>query len=303
MGTRIAMATRWKDLRQVTVPTCLVLTMLQALPVGALPTSIPPCVGDCDSSQYVTVDEVLVGVNIALGQQQLAVCSAFDRDANESLTVDELISGVDAALNGCTVPAAEGPFISALTLARADDIIVDPVDLDEIGRPVYVRPFGSGFSLIVEGKIGPSGAEVAHEVFETAPFDPADRPDIQMIVSSPLGDGSAAVCDTADDPIGGVPAADPFAFHERQGITDVINEMSCRVNGGARTNGRDACTVSQRGNDFGFAFVSEESAVQYCLPFARAWALPGGDTVIAVRLLDMLGNPGEIGEIVVRVPE
>jgi hypothetical protein len=271
-------------------------------PVKALPTSVPACVGDCDASQQVTVDEVLVGVNIALGQQQVAVCPAFDRDASESLTVDELVSGVDTALNGCVTNQAEGPIISALTLARADDIIVEPIDFDALNRPIFLRPFGSGFSLIVEGRVGPNGIELGHEVFETAPFDPADRPDIEVIISSPLGDGSATVCDTRDDEVGGVPAAEPFGFHPRQNITDVINEMSCRVNGGARTNERDACTVSQRGNDFGFAFVSAETAVQYCLPFARAWALPPGDTVIAVRLLDMLGNPGEIAEVIVRIP-
>lgn len=269
---------------------------------AALPTSLPPCVGDCDASREVTVDEILVGVSVALGQRPLAACAPFDRDADLELTVDELVSGVDAALNGCHMAVAEGPFITRLLLARPDDVIIDPVDVDELGRQVFVRLFGSGFSLIVEARRGLSAAEVGRRVFAKAPSPPTERPDIQVLVSRALGDGSVAVCDIAGDVLGGVPAAEPFRFEGRdQGVTDVINEMSCRVDGGARTSNRDACTLSPRGDDFGYGFVDKSSEAQFCIRVARAWVLPVGDTVIAVRVLDTLGNPGEIREIVVRV--
>lgn len=269
---------------------------------AALPTSLPPCVGDCDASQEVTVDEILVGVNIALGQRPLPACAAFDRDADFELTVDELVSGVDAALNGCRTAVAEGPFITRLLLARPDDVIIDPADVDELGRDVFVRLFGSGFSLIVEARRGLSAADVGSRIFATAPSPPTERPDLQVIVSRPLGNGSVAVCDTAGDVPGGVPAAEPFRFEGHdQRVTDVINEMSCRVDDGARTSNRDACTLSPRGDDFGYGFVDQASEAQFCIRIARAWVLPVGDTVIAVRVLDALGNPGEIREIIVRV--
>jgi hypothetical protein len=277
------------------------IVLLSAGQAAALPTSLPPCTGDCDASKAVTVDEILIGVNIALGQRPLPTCDAFDRDDDRQLTVDELVSGVDSALNGCRPPPAEGPFITALTLVRPDDIVINPVGSDSLGREIFVRPFGSGFSVIVEARRGPSGAVVGHEVFARAPFPPTLRPDIQLIVSAPLGDGSAEVCDTHDGAIGGVPAAEPFGFDEHQAVTDVINEMSCRVDDGARTSDRDACTLSPHGDDFGYAFVDESSEAQFCVPIARAWALPVGDTVIAVRVLDILGYAGEIREIVVRV--
>lgn len=278
-------------------------TALAAAPLAAqLPTSLPLCIGDCDASATVTVDEILVGVNIALGQRGLATCRAFDRDGSDTLTVDELVSGVDAALNGCVVEEVEGPFLTTLTLARADDVIVNPADVDALGREIYVRPFGSGFSLVIEARPGLDGAEVGRVVFEAVPDPETLRPDIQVIVSSPLGDGSPAVCDDASDPPGGVRAAAPFVFHEHQVVTDVINEMSCRVDGGARSNDVDACTLSTRGNDFGFAFVDSTSKVQFCLPIARAWAFPVGDTVVAARVRNILGTAGEIGEIIVRIP-
>jgi hypothetical protein len=231
------------------------------------------------------------------------MCRAFDRDGSDELTVDELVSGVDAALNGCVFEEAEGPFITAMALVRADDVVVDtPVDIDDLGRPIFVRPFGSGFSVMVEARPGLDGAEVGHQVFEEAPDLPTLRPDIQIIVSSALGDGSPAVCDDESEPQGGVPAAEPFGFQEQVQVSNVINEMSCRIDGGARTNDVDACTLSRRGNDFGYAFYEPSSKVQFCLPIARTWAFPVGDTVIAARARDIIGNVGEIRELIVRIP-
>lgn len=59
------------------------------------------CTGDCDSSGSVTVDELVQGVNIALGTLSLDVCPSFDSDHSETVTVDELITAVGKALNSC----------------------------------------------------------------------------------------------------------------------------------------------------------------------------------------------------------
>jgi hypothetical protein len=58
-------------------------------------------VGDCNGDLEVTVDELVLGVNIALGQADLAQCLAFDANRDGSVTVDELIQGVNNALFGC----------------------------------------------------------------------------------------------------------------------------------------------------------------------------------------------------------
>ncbi len=68
------------------------------------PTPTPtlgPCVGDCDHNGSVTVDELVRGVNIALGYAALDDCRTFDRDRSEMVTVDELVVAANAALNGC----------------------------------------------------------------------------------------------------------------------------------------------------------------------------------------------------------
>src|SRR5215470_8065922 len=59
------------------------------------------CPGDCNGDGAVTVDELIVGVTIALGEQALSTCPAFDVRSDQVVTVDELLAAIDAALSGC----------------------------------------------------------------------------------------------------------------------------------------------------------------------------------------------------------
>jgi hypothetical protein len=52
-------------------------------------------------SGQVTVDELVKGVNIALGSAGLSSCRVFDADGNRQVTIDEIVKGVGAALGGC----------------------------------------------------------------------------------------------------------------------------------------------------------------------------------------------------------
>jgi hypothetical protein len=67
------------------------------------PTRTPggACVGDCNRDGAVTVDELVLGVNIALGNAEIEQCRAFDANGDGLITVDELIQGVNNALDGC----------------------------------------------------------------------------------------------------------------------------------------------------------------------------------------------------------
>jgi hypothetical protein len=59
------------------------------------------CAGDCNGNGQVTVDELLLGVNIALENLPLSACPTFDQDATGAVEVYELIAAVSNALNGC----------------------------------------------------------------------------------------------------------------------------------------------------------------------------------------------------------
>ncbi|MCX8072269.1 MAG: hypothetical protein N3C12_07450 [Candidatus Binatia bacterium] len=60
-----------------------------------------PCTGDCNGDGVVTIDELLLGVNIALEVRALDACPYFDVTADGAVTVDELLLAVGNALSGC----------------------------------------------------------------------------------------------------------------------------------------------------------------------------------------------------------
>ena len=59
------------------------------------------CVGDCGGDGKVTVEELITGVNVALGALAVGGCPSFDYNSDGRVTVDELIAGVNNALAGC----------------------------------------------------------------------------------------------------------------------------------------------------------------------------------------------------------
>jgi fibronectin-binding autotransporter adhesin len=65
--------------------------------------SVPPegCVGDCDASGKVTVNEVITMVSIALGDAPMAACEVGDMNGDHQITIDEILKAVNNALNGC----------------------------------------------------------------------------------------------------------------------------------------------------------------------------------------------------------
>jgi hypothetical protein len=71
--------------------------------MGAYEADVPAlaCTGDCNTSDDVTIDEIIQGVDIALGNATLDQCQAFDCNGNGHVTVDCIIGAVNTALFGC----------------------------------------------------------------------------------------------------------------------------------------------------------------------------------------------------------
>ncbi|MGH7786946.1 MAG: pectin acetylesterase-family hydrolase [Candidatus Binatia bacterium] len=66
---------------------------------AGLPTA---CVGDCSGNGVVTVNELYLGINIALGLgATLDQCPSFDTNGDGSVSVADLLKGVHSAFNGC----------------------------------------------------------------------------------------------------------------------------------------------------------------------------------------------------------
>lgn len=62
------------------------------------------CPADCNGDAAVTVDELVRGVRIALGEAALSECPPADADGDGQVAVRDLIAAVNAALGGCATP-------------------------------------------------------------------------------------------------------------------------------------------------------------------------------------------------------
>ena len=80
-------------------------------PTLPTPTPTPTCVGNCNGDRWVSVDELLMMVNIALGTAAPGTCVAGDANGDGQVTVDEILAAVNNSLNGCSgaLRAHQGP--------------------------------------------------------------------------------------------------------------------------------------------------------------------------------------------------
>jgi hypothetical protein len=88
----------------VSKPLAVLIALLAAL-ASAPAAALGPCVGDCDGNGAVGIDELLIGVNTALGLTAATRCPSFDVDADASVAINELLGGVRSALDGCLAPS------------------------------------------------------------------------------------------------------------------------------------------------------------------------------------------------------
>jgi hypothetical protein len=71
------------------------------------PTQTPtpgPCFGDCNTDGRVSIDELVLAVDIALGLLPVDQCEELDQEGDDEITIDEVVFAVVSAVFGC-VPA------------------------------------------------------------------------------------------------------------------------------------------------------------------------------------------------------
>jgi hypothetical protein len=195
--------------------------------------------------------------------------------------------------------ATNGPTIVRFGVARADGQVTQPDLVAGDGTPIYLRPLPQGFFVFVEVRRGPSNRDPGQVVFNSVADDPNALPDLQIVASRPLGNGSTRVCDDANSPpIGGVPAVNPPMFGGTQASANAINDLACRFD--FRGTSDSACTrnASQEA-----AFIFSNSRAQYCTlaGVGAELAFPTGDTRLTARVRDVVGAPGQPASIIIRV--
>ncbi len=152
------------------------------------------CVGDCDVSNNVTVDEVVVMVNVALGLGSVGSCTPGDPDESGTITVDEILTAVSNALAGCSEgvrltgiclrPTSSGLGAcdprTAITVSRCEDLglcLSDPMQRTFLGA-TETRAGGSwdvvvSASLIASATLHFEAAITNGVIYRTIDFGPA----------------------------------------------------------------------------------------------------------------------------------
>jgi hypothetical protein len=196
-----------------------------------------------------------------------------------------------------------GPIIGFFGLVLPNDALIGPSSVDPTGISIYERPFGSGFSLVVEAQRGASNQNVAKSA-----FDEFGRPDLQIQVDRPLGNGSALVCDDGhfQFEIGGVPAINPPSFANDQSVSDRLNDFACRFVNGAGLPTARACSdefacIRFANGRFGCVSTASPAPIQFCGQISQNLAFPVGDTLVTARARDVAGNLGPQAQLIIRV--
>ena len=167
--------------------------------------------------------------------------------------------------------------------------------------PIYERPLGFGFVIVVEGGPGDDVVAVGSSSFDHDPDNPGRRPDVQILTDRHLGNGSAEVCGHSVSTFGGVQAVPSLGFEVTQPVSAAINDFGCRfIDGTGRPRGRlpnSACVLSEGGV---YQFATAQSQIQFCATVSRQAEFSVGDTRLRVRLRNVDGQTGGIREIIVR---
>ncbi len=127
-----------------------VLATLLALPASARAA----CVGDCNGDAIITVNEIVLGVNIALGSDDISACSVFDTDNTQAVEIYELIASVGNLLNGCNAgtpqkanksgPIAVSPDGQTVVAANTDTDTISIFDVGADGQLTKVKEVAVG---------------------------------------------------------------------------------------------------------------------------------------------------------------
>jgi len=122
------------------------------------------CVGDCDRDDTVTVDEVVKGINIALGNLPIEACPVFDRDSDTRVSVDELIRAVNNALDGCPAVATVTPTATVtpnvLTPTATETPVPTAVHFCDL--PGSVQTTANGLVVVAGGPTGTPDLSFLH---------------------------------------------------------------------------------------------------------------------------------------------
>jgi Tol biopolymer transport system component len=138
------------------------------------------CAGDCNADGFVTVDELLTGVGIALGGERLASCPSLDTNGAGAVAVNDLLTAVNNALDGCPADVNDATVATVLVTTQA------------------LADFSSEFLLALSSANNFSGGGAA--ALDGTMGGAADA-----VSTCPLGGTEQRSCDDLDDGVASIP--------------------------------------------------------------------------------------------------
>jgi hypothetical protein len=197
----------------------------------------PPRAGDCNGDLKVTVDEVITGVSIALGETDESVCPRFDGDHSGDVAVDEIVSAVSSALNP-QFRDAEDSFLY-VTYTYADPLVLQ-----------FHPPLELGGETSVEAE----RTLTYCAIYDNGFTNPSD---VKRSSTSPTNGVICRATHCAEGRVGAACAGD----------AQVERDRSCDSTAGAGDGSCDACSV-------GFGVTTEDEMFVLIGSFIGAQASP-----------------------------
>ena len=105
-----------------------------------LPGAPISCAGDCNDDGTVTIDELITGVGIALGNMPFSSCPAIDADGDGVIEVNELVGAVDHALNGCGPTATATPTFLSVPTPTPTPMLPSATPTPMLSSPTPILP-------------------------------------------------------------------------------------------------------------------------------------------------------------------
>lgn len=138
------------------------------------------CPGDCGIDGAVTVEELILGVNVALGAARVDRCFALDANADAAVTIEELVAAVNNALAGCPAPQPR-------LIALSRDGRIASLDL---ASPFTVRKSAALGSTIASARCRAGRCLIVH----------AEESALSLVAADDLARGEPILLEPGSDP-------------------------------------------------------------------------------------------------------
>ena len=185
--------------------------LLIAMVLIVTPPAQATCGGDCGGDGLVTVNELITGVNIALGSAATTQCLSLDANDDGQVAVNELVAAVANALAGCPFT---GQFTSRIDVGDGETALIR----------LQVSPDGSATGTLSVGPTASQGRAALR----------LDIPLLNLVGTVDLDSGAYHLTGTVAGPAGNVPVDLTGILPERPGLSGTLDlEIGAESFGGS----------------------------------------------------------------------